>query len=144
MGLTDLFWAGPLLLSRLSAAAGFELFFGVYALEETNRAWHTWEAKLHINSKHLIVIKRSLYQDSVCPHAYFVCCLVLPSSGRATAVVFPGRRWAWPLLPLLLFVFLRSPLSSWETGDVAWQPTVGQLSVFCVVDAVSLSLDFFA
>lgn len=115
-------------------------FLGVYASEETDRACHTWEAKHHINPKPLIIMKQSLYQDSVCLHAHFVCCLILPSSGCATAGFFPGRRWAWPsLLPLLLFVFLRSPSSSWATGGVAWQ-----LTVFCDVDAVFLSLDFFA
>lgn len=117
-------------------------FLGVYALEKMDRACHTWEAKPHINPKHLIIMKLSVYQDSVCPHAHFVCflMLLLPSSGCASAGFFPGRLWAWPsLLPLLLFVLLRSPLSSWATGGVAWQ-----LTVFCDVDAVPLSLDFFA
>lgn len=117
-------------------------FLVVYALKETERACHTQEAKLHINPKHFIIMKHSLAQDSVCPHAHFGCglMLLLPSSGCATAAFFPGRRWACPsLLSLLLFVFLRSPLSSWATRGVTWQ-----LTLFCDEDAVSLSLDFFA
>lgn len=145
MGLTGLLWAGALLLSRPSAADGFELVFNSLR-SGGDSVCHTWEAKL--NMIRSIITKqssRNIFYLARLPDAHFFCCLMLlPSSGCASAGFFPGRRWTWrSLLLLFLFVFLRSLFASWAAGGSASQLTVW-LSVFCEVNAMSFSFDFFA
>ena len=105
--------------------------------------WKTQTEHVTYEKQNFILSHKNFHYEAFCwcPHAHFVCCLMLlPPSGWVTAGFFPGRRWAWPsLLPLLLFAFLKSPLSSWATGGVTWH-----LTDFCDVEAVSLSLDFLA